>query len=141
MARTHYALCRFSNREVSDSVMLYRFRDKKMRDLFVSKSKYRVAITRDIARLIFPNLRGRESNPAYWIDMEMKLYSTGEHWTMRHDVTAQYFYDNETGLVANQSWEILPDHCPDIADFKTRMRHDWEVKKFERDHLIISHLD
>ena len=141
MARMHYALCKFSDGSNSNSVMLYRFSDKKMRDLYVSQSKYRVAITRDIARLVFPNLRGRESNPSFWVDIDMKLYSTGERWTMRHDAKSQYFYDNEAGMVAARYWTVLPDHCPDIADFKTRMRHDWELKKFERDHLIISHLD
>ena len=132
MTRCFYCICRFRDKIEPDKplVMLYRFRDKQARDEWSRQSPWRVPVTRDIARLIFPVLRGHEKNSPYWVDFETTVYTYTRKGQVKIKAQAQYFVKPDEGIPYTESFEMIPDHCQDAKEVKARFRREMELKGF-----------
>lgn len=93
----HYAIgtYRISEYDTQERLMLYRFRGKKDRAAWIiSSPRNRLAVTRDIARLVFaPHFRAFGYSRQHWTPIEMWADEMTAHGARKIRIKAAYFID------------------------------------------------
>ena len=131
----HYAISalRTSEATAPDKIMLYRFKSKQTRSKWCSLSDYRLAVTRDIARLLFPKLRGCCNHAIYWAPLVLSTIDHEADPTQPQTPAAscEYMLDPVNGGVAMASWEMIPDAVPDSETVKNKFRRELERARWK----------
>ena len=129
-----YAVCALRTGELDapNQIMLYRFRSSNARHYWCELSDYRLAVTRDIARLLFPKLRKHARDPQYWAEMEVSLIAHDDvpKRLRPNKALCEYMLDPLTGGVAHTSWEMIPDKIPNSETIKNKFRRELETAKW-----------
>lgn len=141
---SYYAITRFengSNDNLGTQIMLYRFTRKSHRDAWVKCAPtYRLSLTRDMARGLFEGLRGNEGNVSAWCGLDLNVTVRREGGARAVRVRAQY-YTGQDGFPVTAPYEMVPIDNAHVQWVINNYRRDHERRAFERDHLIIAHLD
>lgn len=105
----HYAIgtYRISETDEQERLILYRFRGKKDRAAWIAGAPdKRLAITRDIARIVFsPQFRNFGYNRTHWIPIEILGIEPISDRTRAVRINAAYFVDS-TGAVISSNFRM-----------------------------------
>lgn len=115
----------------SDRVMLYRFTSRAARDAYVKLNEYRLSVSRDIARLIFPELRGEENNWKRWCSMKVLLRFRKKGMLVQELTTVYYFCELGLQRPVYANYQLIPNRLPGGREMRERIRkaktkHDLE---------------
>ena len=101
----HYAIgtYKISESDTQERLMLYRFRGKKDRAAWIAGAPAkRLAITRDVARIVFaPHFRAYGYNRTHWIPLEILGKESIGARTRTVRINAAYFVDSAGAVVSS----------------------------------------
>ena len=131
---SYYAIAALRTNETGapDQIMLYRFKNVRDRYLWAKLSDYRLPVTRDVARILFPKIREAARDSTCWGDMNVSLNDpSADVFDSRPKYApCQYLLDSTTGGVAHESWEMIPDYVTDSETVKNKFRRELESAKW-----------